>query len=68
MSVSKSAGQLAASSAIGDADREFVVQLERTIAEVGRADDAEHAVDDHRLGVHHGRLVFEHLDALSSSR
>ena len=43
---------------------QLVVQLQRAIVEIGRAEDAQQAIDDHRLGVHHGRLVFVELDTL----
>ena len=46
-----------------DAQRRLVVELERAVVEVRRADRRPAAVDGHRLGVQHRRLVLVDLDA-----
>ena len=47
----------------GHGDVELVVQLQRSVVEVRRAEHAPDAVDHDHLGVHHRRLVLVHLDA-----
>ncbi|MNC86593.1 hypothetical protein D3C83_22650 [compost metagenome] len=56
-------GQPLRERAIEDGRVQLVVQLERAIVEVRGSDDAQDAVDHHRLGVHHRRLVLVDLDA-----
>src|SRR5687768_5682238 len=49
--------QLRRELALQDGYVDFVVQPERAIVEVGRADHAPGVIDDEDLGVHHRRLV-----------
>ena len=48
---------------IAHADVHFVVHLERAVVEVGRSEHRKRAVDDHRLRMHHRRLILVELDA-----
>ena len=64
---SKSAVSRAARPASEDCDVQLVVELERSIVEVGGPDDAPDAVDDHRLRVHHRRPVLVRYDAASQA-